>query len=227
MLTGKRILLVEDDEADVIHIKANLINLHCEFEIASCLDEAIDRVATFVPDLVLLDVRIPKALGMGYVHFNELLDFVRLFKARHANVFLTGNVDPSQVDKAMLAGALDYIDKSRLLDRVEFEHSMEKAYLLHLSILAKQPEAQMNFSLARIEARQRAILGIVEMSRSQTGKVMEKKDSLLTQQAYSRGVAAERARWKRGAVWLAGTAGWIIAIAVKTLFSSLIHWRKD
>ncbi|MCS3920097.1 response regulator transcription factor [Fervidibacter sacchari] len=63
-MTGKRVLIVEDDAA-IIELLCFLLEQEgLEVEVARDGLEALDKMETFSPDLVLLDLRLPKLEGM-------------------------------------------------------------------------------------------------------------------------------------------------------------------
>jgi DNA-binding response OmpR family regulator len=63
-LTGKRVLIVEDDAAIIELLRFLLEQEGLEVEVAHDGLEALDKMETFSPDLVLLDLRLPKLEGM-------------------------------------------------------------------------------------------------------------------------------------------------------------------
>jgi len=63
-LAGKRVLIVEDDPAIIELLRFLLEQEGLEVEVARDGLEALDRMVTWSPDLVLLDLRLPKLEGM-------------------------------------------------------------------------------------------------------------------------------------------------------------------
>ena len=63
MADKNKILIADDNQANVELLEAYLINLDCDIEIAVNGQDAIDKVASFSPDLILLDVMMPKLSG--------------------------------------------------------------------------------------------------------------------------------------------------------------------
>ncbi|MEJ7614368.1 MAG: response regulator [Candidatus Fervidibacter sacchari] len=63
-MTGKRVLIVEDDAAIIELLRFLLEQEGLEVEVARDGLEALDKMETFSPDLVLLDLRLPKLEGM-------------------------------------------------------------------------------------------------------------------------------------------------------------------
>jgi len=58
-----RILIADDNAANRELLEAYLSTIDCETEIAEDGQETLDKVASFKPDLILLDVMMPKLSG--------------------------------------------------------------------------------------------------------------------------------------------------------------------
>ena len=58
-----RILLVDDNQQNVELLEAYLLKVDCETEIAVDGQDALKKTAEFHPDLILLDVMMPKLNG--------------------------------------------------------------------------------------------------------------------------------------------------------------------
>jgi CheY-like chemotaxis protein len=58
-----RILIADDNQANCELLEAYLANFDCETEIATDGQEAYDKAVSFKPDLILLDVMMPKLSG--------------------------------------------------------------------------------------------------------------------------------------------------------------------
>jgi len=63
-LPGKRVLVVEDDAAIIELLRFLLEQEGLEVEVAQDGLEALDKMEVWSPDLVLLDLRLPKLEGM-------------------------------------------------------------------------------------------------------------------------------------------------------------------
>ncbi len=106
-----RILLVEDDEALA---KVYLTRLETEgFEVSHCSngETALSQALSFKPDLILLDVMMPKISGF------DVLDILRNTPgtAKTKIVILTALSQPSDLDKAKSLGADEYLVKSQVV----------------------------------------------------------------------------------------------------------------
>ncbi len=63
MSNTHRILIADDNQANCELLEAYLAGLACEIEIAEDGQETLDKVVSFKPDLILLDVMMPKFSG--------------------------------------------------------------------------------------------------------------------------------------------------------------------
>jgi DNA-binding response OmpR family regulator len=68
-------------------------------------EEGLKLVASFQPDLVLLDVSLPDLSGL------EVLKRIRAINSAIAVVMVTGNTDPQRAREALELGAVAYVDK--------------------------------------------------------------------------------------------------------------------
>lgn len=103
----KKVLIV-DDEPDILEIVSyNLIKEGYHIETAKNGLEALERVAIFKPDLVILDIMMPKMTGV------EVCQFMRS-KTEYNDIliiFLTALSDETSQIKGLETGADDYISK--------------------------------------------------------------------------------------------------------------------
>lgn len=103
----KKVLIV-DDEPDILEIISyNLIKEGYEIQTAKDGIEALDRVASFKPDLVILDIMMPKMNGV------EVCKTLRLKPEYNDTliIFLTALSDESSQIKGLETGADDYVSK--------------------------------------------------------------------------------------------------------------------
>lgn len=102
-----RVLVVDDHEVVRQGLRA-FLDRHEQFEVvaeAGTCAEAISRARKFVPDLVLMDVRLPDATGI------EACRLIRDEFPAVAVVFLTSSPDEMDVLGAVVAGARGYVLK--------------------------------------------------------------------------------------------------------------------
>jgi two-component system, OmpR family, alkaline phosphatase synthesis response regulator PhoP len=108
METKARKVLIADDEPDILEIlKYNLSNEGYEVTTAKDGDEALEKARRIRPDLVVLDVMMPKKTG---VEVCELLRAQGAFKETLI-IFLTALNDEGTQIKGLETGADDYISK--------------------------------------------------------------------------------------------------------------------
>lgn len=101
-------ILVADDEPDILEIlKFNLSKEGYEVYTAKNGDEALDKAKKIIPDLIILDIMMPKKTG---VEVCSILRTQALFKETLI-IFLTALNDEETHIKGLSIGADDYISK--------------------------------------------------------------------------------------------------------------------
>ncbi|MBL0233135.1 MAG: response regulator transcription factor [Chitinophagaceae bacterium] len=106
--TVLRKILIADDEPDILEIlKYNLSNEGYEVTTAKDGDEALERARRIQPDLIILDVMMPKKTG---VEVCQLLRMQPAFKETLI-IFLTAVNDEGTQIRGLETGADDYINK--------------------------------------------------------------------------------------------------------------------
>jgi two-component system, OmpR family, alkaline phosphatase synthesis response regulator PhoP len=139
-----RKVLVADDEPDILEIlKYNLSNEGYEVVTAKDGDEALEKIRRFQPDLVVLDVMMPKKNGV------EVCQILRSQPAFRETliIFLTALSDDATQIKGLETGADDYINKPIsprvFLSRVNAlfrRHNKTEAKALKIENLTIDPE---------------------------------------------------------------------------------------
>ncbi len=104
----KKILLIDDDQDILDLVTERLRQNNFECYTAQLPSEGLEKALEFKPDLVLLDLMLPKMSGFG---------FMREFKMRSelANipvVVLTALADEDIAEEAMNLGAAGYLTKA-------------------------------------------------------------------------------------------------------------------
>lgn len=146
--TVKRILVVDDEENIRIVLRTLLRRNSYEVELAANAEEALQRLDSFAPDIVLTDVRMPGKSGIDLV--GEL---------RNRNTAITilvmsayGSVELAL--EAMKAGAYDYIPKPFKSDEVILAlKKAEERENLRRENLALKEEIQREFQFESILAK--------------------------------------------------------------------------
>ncbi len=114
-----RILIADDNDANRELLEAYLVNLDCEIETSADGQETLDKVASFKPDLVLLDVMMPKLSGFEVC--KQIKDDPQT--KRVMVLMVTALNELGDIERAVNAGTDDFlskpVNKIELLKRVE------------------------------------------------------------------------------------------------------------
>lgn len=107
---GAKVLVVEDDNFLVTAYKAKLVKSGFTVQVATDGDEALQALKTFIPDIILLDLIMPKKDGFTVL---------QLLKAdpqlNKVPVIVASNLGQKEdVEKAKGMGAADFIVKSNM-----------------------------------------------------------------------------------------------------------------
>jgi DNA-binding response OmpR family regulator len=104
----KKVLIVDDDEFLLDMYAVKFKEAGFEVDIAQNGEAALEKVRTGNPDVVLLDVVMPKMDGF------DVLRAIRKEKlAPHAEVFVLSNLGQKEdTDRGINLGAVDYIVKA-------------------------------------------------------------------------------------------------------------------
>lgn len=114
-----RILIADDNQANAELLEAYLAGYDCELEFAYDGEETLAKVASFQPDLILLDVMMPKRSGF------EVCQQLKSNAATSSIMILmvTALNELGDIERAVTAGTDDFlskpIQKPELLKRVE------------------------------------------------------------------------------------------------------------
>ena len=114
-----RILIADDNQANCELLEAYLAKVDCETEIAIDGQEAFDKAVSFKPDLILLDVMMPKLSGFEVCQKlkadPELAGIMVLM--------VTALNELGDIERAVDAGTNDFLSKP--VNRVEFLKRVE------------------------------------------------------------------------------------------------------
>ena len=104
---AKKILIVDDEPNIVLSLEFMMKKEGFEVAVANDGDAAIEKVASFAPDLVLLDVMMPKKSGY------EVCQILRADPANNGLriIMLTAKGRESEVAKGVAVGADVYVTK--------------------------------------------------------------------------------------------------------------------
>lgn len=114
-----RILIADDNDANRELLEAYLVNVECEIETSIDGQDTLDKVASFNPDLVLLDVMMPRLSGF------EVCETLKgdPDTSRVMILMVTALNELGDIERAVSAGTDDFLSKPvnqvELLKRVE------------------------------------------------------------------------------------------------------------
>jgi CheY-like chemotaxis protein len=118
-MPSSKILIADDNQPNVELLEAYLADFDCELAMAADGHETLEKVAQFQPDLVLLDIMMPKLSGF---------EVCRTLKADPSTshimiLMVTALGEPGDIERAVACGCDDFlrkpINKLELLKRVE------------------------------------------------------------------------------------------------------------
>ena len=102
---AKPLILVCDDEEGIRESFKLILEDHYVLEFAVNGLEAVDKLKTLSPNLMLLDIKMPKLHGM------EILKQVKKLKPSLPVIIVTGYQSVEMAQEAIKNGAADYIPK--------------------------------------------------------------------------------------------------------------------
>jgi CheY-like chemotaxis protein len=118
-MTTKRVLIADDNLTNVELLQVYLSEIDCEVAVATDGCETLDKVVEFQPDLILLDIMMPKLSG-----FEVCRKIKRDPATKHIMILMvTALKELGDIERAISAGCDDFlskpINKLELLKRVE------------------------------------------------------------------------------------------------------------
>jgi len=118
-MSQSKILIADDNLPNVELLEAYLSETDCEIAVATDGRDTLDKVAEFRPDLILLDIMMPKLSGF------EVCKKVKQDPATAQVMILmvTALGEPGDIERAVAAGCDDFlikpVNKLALIQRVE------------------------------------------------------------------------------------------------------------
>ncbi len=116
---NSKILIADDNQANCELIEAYLAEVDCDTEIAVDGQDTLSKVASFQPDLILLDVMMPKLSGFEVCEQLKADPETR----RIMILMVTALNELGDIERAVAAGTDDFlskpVNKIELLKRVE------------------------------------------------------------------------------------------------------------
>jgi two-component system, OmpR family, alkaline phosphatase synthesis response regulator PhoP len=119
MSTKNRVLIADDNEANVELLEAYLAPLGLETAIAIDGQDTLDKVASFQPDLILLDIMMPKLSGF------EVCQRLKSDPSTSGIMILmvTALNELGDIERAVEAGTDDFLSKP--VNKVELNKRVE------------------------------------------------------------------------------------------------------
>ena len=119
MTNTNRILIADDNQPNCELFEAYLSEIDCEVEIAIDGQQTLDKTETFKPDLILLDVMMPKLSGFEVCKKLKSAEETRGIMI----LMVTALSELGDIERAVDAGTNDFltkpVNKVELLKRVE------------------------------------------------------------------------------------------------------------
>ena len=118
-MSENRILIADDNQANCELLEAYLSEIDCDVQIAVDGKDTLEKVASFKPHLILLDVMMPKLSGF------EVCQKLKADPETQKILILmvTALNEPGDIERAVKAGTNDFlskpVNKLELLKRVE------------------------------------------------------------------------------------------------------------
>lgn len=122
---ANRILIADDNQMNVELLETFLLELDCEIEMAYDGAETLEKVQSFHPDLLLLDIMMPKLNGF------EVCKKLKSDPATSQTMVLmvTALNELGDIERAVEAGCDDFLSKP--VNRVELLKRVENMLRLH------------------------------------------------------------------------------------------------
>ena len=121
-----RILIADDNDANRELLEAYLINIECELETSLDGQDTLDKIESFKPDLVLLDVMMPKLSGFEVCR--KIKDNPET--KRIMVLMVTALNELGDIERAVDSGTDDFLSKP--VNRVELTKRVENLSLIHI-----------------------------------------------------------------------------------------------
>ena len=119
MASNNKILIADDNQANCELLEAYLATVDCEVQVAVDGQDALDKVSQFEPDLILLDVMMPKLSGFEVCETLKKNPVTR----RIMVLMVTALNERGDIERAVQAGTDDFLSKPvnqvELIKRVE------------------------------------------------------------------------------------------------------------
>ena len=136
-MPASKILIADDNQQNCELLEAYLAGVDCEIAVAVDGHDTLEKVADFKPDLILLDIMMPKLSGF------EVCRLLRKSpETRHIMVLMvTALGEPGDIERAVACGCDDLLRKP--INKLEFLKRVEN--LLKLRHLTDERERLLRY----------------------------------------------------------------------------------
>ena len=111
----KKLLIVDDETGIVDEVKEFFLEVGYAVESADTAKQGMDLVQSFLPDVLLLDMKLPDMSGL------EVLKYCKQAHPKIKVIVNTGYVDQSIIDEAERIGRDAFLQKPFNLERLKEE----------------------------------------------------------------------------------------------------------
>lgn len=145
-MARSRILLADDNQGNCELLEAYLAEVDCETAVAVDGQDTLDKVASFHPDLILLDIMMPKLSGF------EVCEKLKSNpETRNIMILMvTALNELGDIERAVAAGTDDFLSKP--VQRVELVKRVHN--MLHLKDVTDENERLRRYIEEMEEGRQ-------------------------------------------------------------------------
>ena len=164
---SKRVLVVDDEPNIVMSLEFLMKKEGFEVAIANDGEDALAKVDSFGPDLVLLDVMMPGESGL------EVLPKIRAASPETVVVMMSGNATIETAVSATKAGAYDFIEKPLSGDKllITVQNALGFARLRHENARLRG-QARTDFAMVGKAPSMKAIFDKVAKTAPSSGRVL-------------------------------------------------------
>jgi CheY-like chemotaxis protein len=129
-MTKSKILIADDNIPNVELLEAYLADMDCEIAVATDGQDTLDKVESFQPDLILLDIMMPKLSGFEVCKALKKNPATRQIKI----LMVTALDEQGDIDRAVAAGCDDFLSKPinkvtltiRVQNMLKFRHVVDE-----------------------------------------------------------------------------------------------------
>ncbi len=120
-MANSKILIADDNEANCELLEAYLAEIDCDVAVAVDGQDTLDKVAAFQPDVILLDIMMPKLNGFEVCKkIKEDLETRRIMV-----LMVTALNELGDIERAVAAGTDDFLSKPvQKVELVKRVHNM-------------------------------------------------------------------------------------------------------